>query len=180
MTKKIIAIFVILLFTKCEYIVPKEKHWDSYNKKFVQYDLEEWEAKLDQRRRELKTNNIPLMVRVAGSYPNSAGGVDANIYFENLTSKSIKYVNITSRPFNRVGDLQKCSIRSYSSFTVQSTGPFKPGDIHSGTVDSAWYNHSIHCLQLVSVEIIYMDNKREILRKPSLFSHPYQSKCPDI
>lgn len=100
------------------------------------------------------------IIKIWTDRPNSAGGVDLYINWENLSDKTIKYVYFTVSPYNSVNDTVKCTIRKYSSFTAQDEGPYSKGQGLKGTKyfwENAWYNYSIKGVNLESVRILYMD-----------------------
>ena len=98
---------------------------------------------------------------------DSAGGVNMEIAFTNKSDKTIKYIHFYVRPYNAVGDSQKCEIRDYSRFDAYVTGPLEPGhegysrygDNTSGGHhwDACWYNNSISYIDLEGVKIEYTD-----------------------
>jgi len=94
--------------------------------------------------------------------PNSAGGVNAYIYFVNATQKIIKYVRIHVIPYNSVGDPVRSSIGNKSRTTLKSTGPFEPGRGNGGLTSgkhwtNVWYNYTIVCIEVVGADIEFMD-----------------------
>ena len=96
------------------------------------------------------------------SGPNSAGGVSVKWSFKNNTEKTIKYASFWFTPYNRVGEVQSCSIRRTSTDGVKYTGPLAPGGIHQGALwENAWYNYSISSVSLSHVYIEYMDGSTE-------------------
>lgn len=100
------------------------------------------------------------IIKIWADRPNSAGGVDLYINWENLSDKIIKYVYFTVSPYNSVNDIVKCTIRNYSSFTAQDDGPYSKGQGLKGTRyywENAWYNYSIKGVKLENVKILYMD-----------------------
>ncbi|MBE6664624.1 MAG: hypothetical protein E7603_00200 [Ruminococcaceae bacterium] len=98
---------------------------------------------------------------------DSAGGVNMGVAFTNKSDKTIKYIHFYVRPYNAVGDSQKCEIRGYSRFDAYITGPLEGG--HEGYSrygentsgghhwDACWYNNSISYIDLEGVKIEYMD-----------------------
>ena len=98
---------------------------------------------------------------------DSAGGVNMEIAFTNKSDKTIKYIHFYVRPYNAVGDSQKCEIRDYSRFDAYITGPLEGGhegysrygDNTSGGHhwEDCWYNNSISYIDLEGVKIEYMD-----------------------
>ena len=118
------------------------------------------------------------------SLPNSAGGVNVKIMFKNTSDKTIKYIYINCTPYNAVDDVVPCSIRGYKVLDLSITGPIEPntGNIpeymwkYLGNLDyngvylaefeNVWYNSTIKYAVVDKIEIVYMDNSREVLTKP--------------
>jgi len=130
----------------------------------------EAEEKERQRQEALKSEKdkareIIRVSRVFSSKPNSAGGVDFTIVWQNKSKKTIKYAYFTVEPYNAVGDVVQCSIGRDSRFTGMITGPINAGSWHGeGTYwENAWYNNTIRKVELVKVEIEYMDGTTAIL-----------------
>jgi hypothetical protein len=97
--------------------------------------------------------------RVWTSRPNSAGGVDLHIVWQNTSSKTVKYASFTVEAYNAVGDPVSCTIRDYSEFSGRVTGPVPPGGVRGGDRywDSAWYNSTIVRAKLTRIRIEYTD-----------------------
>lgn len=73
--------------------------------------------------------------------PNSAGGVNLYVNFENISNKTFKYVIWEVVPYNAVGDPVGCEIRGRKPFKGRHTGPYKPGKTSpGGHFENAWYN----------------------------------------
>lgn len=111
-----------------------------------------------QKIEEIKSSIKILKIWTAS--PNSAGGVDLYINWENISDKVIKYAYFTVVPFNSVNDIVNCTIRHYSSYTAQDDGPYSKGQGTKGTGyywENAWYNYSIKGAKLENVRIMYMD-----------------------
>ena len=104
-------------------------------------------------------NKVMEIFKLLPSSPNSASGVSLKIdWFYYNTKKEIKYIYFTVVPYNAVGDRQYCDIRDYSTFTGSVTGPISAGSrpkVHNW--ENAWYNHTIDSLEIIKVEIEYMD-----------------------
>ena len=96
--------------------------------------------------------------------PNSAGGVSVQIIFQNDTQKTIKYVYFDVVPYNAVKDAQSCTISGKTKAGLKCTGPIQPGKIFRDVCwENVWYNYSITTLDLVMVEVLYMDGSSEKL-----------------
>lgn len=124
----------------------------------------EEKARLRSEREESRTQEEKLrqIIRVAAvttSSPNSAGGVDLSIRWQNRSSKRVKYAWFDVVAYNRVGDPVSCSIRGYSEFTGKVTGPIEPGAWYGeyASWENAWYNYSIVRARLSGVRVEYMD-----------------------
>ena len=77
---------------------------------------------------ELETfkNSIEI-IKYYTSSPNSAGGVDCNIIWKNLSEKTVKYARFTVVPYNKVNDRVKCKYdyNGNGEKIVEVTGPVK-------------------------------------------------------
>lgn len=109
-----------------------------------------------------KMDGVPLIIgNIYTVGPNSAGGATAKIKIINTSSQTIKYVTLTLMPYNAVGDVAPSEIGEKTTARVRFTGPITPDDMDSGTWEPLWYNHSIRCIELVDVEIIYMNGSKK-------------------
>jgi len=94
------------------------------------------------------------------SIPNSAGGVDCNIVWKNLSDKTIKYVTFTVIPFNRVND-SVIGEHKYKggSYDLEVTGPIKGKEIYGFETywSCVWYNSSIDYIKIIKIKIEYID-----------------------
>lgn len=91
------------------------------------------------------------------SSPNSAAGVDAIIYYKNLSNKTIKYFIWEGYAKNAVGDIVENEIGGNVSFSGKDTGPIRPGKTGGGCWDCIIYNWTAKKLVMTSVTIEYMD-----------------------
>ena len=111
---------------------------------------------------ELETfkNSIEI-IKYYTSSPNSAGGVDCNIIWKNLSEKTVKYVSFTVVPYNKVNDRVKGEhdYYGYGEKTVRVTGPVKSKQIDgNGTHwDCLWYNWAIDYMLITGIVIEYLD-----------------------
>lgn len=102
------------------------------------------------------------LIRVTGiwvSKPDSAGGVELYFNFVNKSDKVIKYVNFGATFYNKVGDVVKCEYENARVNRCYSTGPFAKGEGLSGYgwYWGDYYNWDIASVELVSLDIEYMD-----------------------
>lgn len=98
------------------------------------------------------------IIKYYTSEPNSAGGVDCNIIWKNLSEKTIKYVKFTVTPYNRVND-KVSSKYGDDSEILSVTGPIKQNQVegHGTYWDCVWYNSTISYMKINQIEIFYMD-----------------------
>lgn len=103
---------------------------------------------------------------------DSAGGVDVGGSFSNPRSTSaIKYLRIKVTPYNAVGDIVKSEIGGESTVWLKITGPIKFDDDERGTYwRAAWYNSTVTCVRIDSLQADFMDKKQISLSGPQLKS----------
>lgn len=109
---------------------------------------------------KVRDSLIKHTIKITSAYldrPNSAGGCDAYLYYKNISDKTIKYLVWEGSFYNAVGDPVSCEIRDEYSYRGRDTGPVKPGRTGGGYWDCVIYNNSARKLNLISVEIEYMD-----------------------
>lgn len=110
-----------------------------------------------------KANRIKLLknsVRITTarlSSPNSAGGVDAIVFYKNLSDKTIKYFYWEGCAKNAVGDIVENEIGGRVLFRGKDTGPIKPRRTGGGCWDCIIYNSTARKLIITEVAIEYMD-----------------------
>src|SRR6056297_3222117 len=131
------------------------------------------EKEINQKIEKAYNKGLPILITEISSHrPNSAGGVDVTIDFINTVGlKPIKYAIFTVIPYNRVGDVVSSTIGRHKSQKLKITGPIKYAafsvdwlgqDVNGaghGTWENVWYNHSISCIEIIRIKIIYMDGK---------------------
>ena len=114
----------------------------------------------EERKQDLLSKGFPIAVlEVRSGSPNSAGGVDAFIPWQNISEKEIKYVVFIVTPYNRVNDVAPSEIGDKSRARLRDMGPYKPGTVvRGGVYENVWYNHTIKYLVLNGIEVTFMDN----------------------
>ena len=112
---------------------------------------------------------------------NSVGGISVEITFINPTRNTYKYVNMMFSAHNAVGDAVSSSIGGAMRRGTQSIGPFPFGGGESNSrYGPLWYNSSITCIVLQQVEIVRMDNSKEIFdfeRSKTLVAQGKNVRC---
>lgn len=110
-----------------------------------------------------KANRIELLKKTVCittarlSSPNSAGGVDAIVFYKNLSDKTIKYFYWEGYAKNAVGDIVESEIGGRELFRGKDTGPIKPRKTGGGCWDCIIYNSTARKLIITEVAIEYMD-----------------------
>lgn len=117
-----------------------------------------------------KVRSILRISKLFASKPNSANGVDLNIYWKNNSDKVIKYIVFQVEAYNAVNDIVFSEIGSHSKYNAQDTGPYKKGEGESGDSywENAWYNSTIKSVKLTNVDIEYMDGTKINITKDDL------------
>ena len=112
---------------------------------------------------ELKENNIPIMIIWMGAKkPNSDGGSDVSTHFRFTSKKPIKDIYTTFTAYNKANDAIKCEIQNRETITLNQTGLYvESNNVYRTTFKNAFYNRSIHCIELTSVVIVYNDDTEE-------------------
>lgn len=130
-------------------------------------EKEERRKKTDDARENArdKVREIIRVSEVSCSEPNSVGGVDFSVVWQNRSNKTIKYIWFTAVPYNAVGDIVTCSIRDRSECRGKVTGPISPGQWYGEyhRWECAWYNNTIRKVKLKRIEIEYMDGSTATL-----------------
>ena len=112
----------------------------------------------EEKNAPLITTSIAI-IKYYTSNPNSAGGVDANIIWKNISDKIVKYARFTAAPYNAVDDMVSSEIGGETLKKMKVTGPVKPGSTngYGSTWECIWYNHSITHMKITGIELEYMD-----------------------
>ncbi|MFM2195107.1 MAG: hypothetical protein RL092_707 [Bacteroidota bacterium] len=119
---------------------------------------------------ELILTNIEI-INCSTETPNSAGGVNGNIIWKNLSDKTVKYITFCVAPYNAVDDIVQSQIGNESYKFLNVTGPVKSGEISGkGSIwENIWYNSTIKYMKINGLKIEYLDgtiystNKKEII-----------------
>ncbi|MBM6993559.1 MAG: hypothetical protein I3J02_09905 [Prevotella sp.] len=92
---------------------------------------------------------------------------NVDIEFYNSSKKTIKYVYVTFRAKNAVGDLV-----SDATKTLTGIGPIEPGGFGSYSFEDVWYSHTIDKVSIVSIKVQYIDKTTKIINPayPAVFS----------
>ena len=95
------------------------------------------------------------------SRPNSAGGVDCNIIWTNLSPKTVKYASFSVDAYNAVNDIVYSDYGGETK-TCKDTGPVKQGKTSgNGTYwECLWYNSTIDHMRIKEIALEYMDGSK--------------------
>jgi len=109
-----------------------------------------------------KAEGVPVILsRIFQTHPNSAGGVDILVIFFNTSNQTLKYVDFTVMPYNKVGDVAPSEIGRKTVANLRVTGPIKPNEDWRGGWENIWYNNSIGCIEVIGIEVTYMNGNSE-------------------
>lgn len=104
----------------------------------------------------------PISVSAITIYgPDAAGGIPITLYFVNPSRTVYKYVRMKFSATNRVGDRVYSEIGNEAFATIEAVGPIGYGegsDRYGNRYKPLWYNSTVHCVILESVELVKMDN----------------------
>ena len=103
-------------------------------------------------------------------------------FFNLRAGKTIKYLHVTARPYDRVGEAISRGAGGGTT-TVRLTGPSEPSTstVYSGEFDSLWLSEMVECVRVTTVRAEYMDGTERSWRQSvdSLFEEPlYWNRCP--
>lgn len=105
-----------------------------------------------------KTRNAPISISSYNATVNSAGGVDVEIEFENMSDKVCKYIEFDITPYNKVDDIVYDDFGN-SRKTIKHTGFVQPKEkLEVSTPKPIWYSYDISYIKINSVKITYSDN----------------------
>ena len=137
-------------------------------------------ARADSIKKACRINLLKHSVRITTarlSAPNSAAGVDAIIYYKNLSNKTIKYFYWEGYAKNAVGDIVENEIGGRELFSGEDTGPIKPRKTGGGCWDCIIYNSTARKLIITEVTIEYMDGTElKILENEIKYIREYIAK----
>jgi hypothetical protein len=152
----------ILIGKKAEKII-----YEKEKKEKAEKDLKELKQ---LKNKQEKFREIIRIKKFYSTKPNSSGGVDFNIIWQNRSNKTIKYATFKVEPYNAVGDIVNCTIRNTSTFSGKVTGPIKDNKWNGyGTVwSNAWYNNTIKKIEITAVYIDYTDSSTEFINNGNI------------
>lgn len=177
--KSILPFFLVFIFLSCnseeKWRLAKEKaisdsiaRVEREKQRLLELEHERQQDSIAKVEHENLIKNSLKITRYYLSSPNSAAGVDAYFYYQNLSDKVIKYLSWEGYPINAVGDAVACEVRHKKNFSGQHTGPVKRGQKGGGCWGCAWYNWTAKKLIITKVKIEYMDGTFLIIDSPDL------------
>jgi len=131
---------------------------------------------------EAENRKSPLVITgIRTSRPNSAGGVDVYVDFLSASRSPIKYVIFIAVPYNAVQDKVASQIGRKIRARLKATGPYGRGATNAGTYwENVWYNSTIVCAAIESVEVILMNGTTKNYSGENLgdvFASDYINHC---
>lgn len=124
---------------------------------------------------------IPKSISILKFYtssPNSAGGVDCNIVWKNISDKTVKYARFAVAPYNAVDDMVESEIGGATYKRLQATGPVKQGETngYNTSWETIWYNSTIAYMKITGIELEYMDGSKISTNNPELINQVIPKK----
>ena len=140
-------------------------HWTKYFSKKTPYDFEL--KNVDKIFDYYKKYPVSVYSWSWGSKNEYSDFQNIDIEFYNSSKKTIKYVYVTFRAKNPVGDPVYGATK-----TLTGIGPIEPGGSGSYSFDDVWYSHTIDNVSIVSIKVQYMDKTTRIINPayPAVFS----------
>lgn len=127
--------------------------------------LEQEKIIKEETEKLIEEYNKKGLVITEKEYAYSSGGFfGLRVEFYNGSNKTIKYIDLTIRPYNRVGDLTRDEIGREVN-RIQIIGPAEAKTIFSFSSDDLFYdpNDIIHTLVITYMKITYMDNTTQTI-----------------
>lgn len=100
----------------------------------------------------------------------TSGLVSTNYWVEywNTSPKTIKYLELTLKPYNAVGDVVQDPIRKKPDAIVQDTGPIESGKHTYAKWQSVWFTQAVSTVRISGMKVIYMDGTEQELTKEQI------------
>ena len=116
---------------------------------------------------KLRAQGIPIIIERFRHPVNSAGGVEPVITLSNISDKEIKYIHVSGKVFNPVGDPARNEHGDRTNeLKIRLVGPVpprKPNVTYSYEDDPPFYNGISSCIELRRVVVEYMDGTSFIM-----------------
>jgi hypothetical protein len=128
-------------------------------------------------KKPVASNPGKIIVSYATWEDNSVGGIICSLDCINNTGKEIKYINYNVQCRNSVNDVVADTISRKKTFSLQRVGPIKPGsDPWTGTWKNIMYNTTVSKVDVVSVQVDFMDGSSELYYGKDLTVFPFSYK----
>jgi hypothetical protein len=118
-------------------------------------------AKLKARKQHidnLQRQGFTLKLESYDLNTNSADGVSVYLRMKNISeSKTIKYVDVTWRFFNSVGDPARGQVEGQSTVDTRLVGPMRPQQDASIEWDNVLYSSVASCVEVRKIVVTHMD-----------------------
>jgi hypothetical protein len=114
----------------------------------------------EETKQNLREKDYPIaIIGYRTGVPNSVGGVNAYITWQNISLKEIKYIVFSVTPYNRVNDIVSCEISRKTTAKLSGTGPIKPNAIIGAYNywENVWYNSTIGYITIDNVKVTFMN-----------------------
>ena len=123
------------------------------------------QAELDKLKKRALANNSPITIINKYIYDvNSADGVSIKIQFQNISNKTMKYINFELIPINRVFD----EVQNLKK-TATITDFIFPADIvQIRTWKNIWYNSTLSYFKITKITVTFTDNSEIVIDNPDV------------
>lgn len=111
-------------------------------------------------------SSSPLIITKWWPFESEFSDKIHNLYFRvyNNSSKTIKYITIYTKAFNRVGDAIKDNKTGKFVNDVKIVGPIDPKTYGEVIFDNVWYSSVLDRSEITQVIVIFMDNTSKTLK----------------
>lgn len=156
----ILALFVVIvLIIRHENIAEHESKMKKLDTLLKQDSIDSVNTKInnDLNYGYVRTHiNKLVRIKCHVSPPNTAGGIDVEMSFKNLSDKTIKYITWGGYFINAVNDKIQNEVGD-DNIECKFTGPLKPDKAKSTYWENVFYNSTAKKLKIDYIEIQYMN-----------------------
>lgn len=164
--------FIVLLMVENNNRIKELARMEAYNDsvRIVENSIRKEQEFLEQMEHYDLVQKSIKIISVAPTRERYSRFTDLNVYYKNISDKTIKYFIFEAIGYNSVGD----AVSAYGSYTGiyrgKDTGPVKPGHKGGGQWSGVWYGTNIKNVAITRVEIEYMDGTKLECETPEIIT----------
>lgn len=114
--------------------------------------------RLQKRKRQLRQKGYTILLARQTFRKNSADGISVGLEPVNISqSKTIKYLRITWKLFNSVGDPTAGKNTGSATAQTQLVGPVEPKETGYTVFENVWYSSVGTCAEIWKIEVEHVD-----------------------